>query len=560
MEPASFYRPLEQDLSIRVLLLEAGKPKEQIRCSLLYTTLDASPEFEAISYAWGDATLREDIVLDGRVFSITKSLHEALWQFRNSDGVARLLWADAICINQDDMKERSQQIQIMSKIYSSARHTLIWLGPVRPNTEQPEPLRINSDELAFRVLNLNDVVDTEWIQRDHIDPAIPAFEDNDVRKALKNLESREWFQRMWVIQELAVSKSPFLCCGPLRAPWSSLDHCYAVFGYVGLPGRALDVMRDRYQGDEFTFSDVIPVCFTFHATDPKDKVLGVVSMVTGGLGRLSVDSTMTVESMYISAVWSCFSDCRAGDGDAFLTLARVSERKNTKFSRSLPSWTPDLSVVSSTASPEFSWHSSAYDAAGYSYQFPEQQFDGKTLILRCAIIDSVKILIILENGQDVSNIQCVKATQRYPSGESMSNVLWRLRICDSSPEPNTYIFDHPQNTFGKYYLDDSVATQSKSTEPHSAELEEYQRLYESSIFPRDVRILCQTENNYLGWVHEPTRVGDKLCIFEGSGTPFVLRERPDGFYEVIGDAYIHGIMYGEAMRVSEFEWKEIGLR
>lgn len=141
----------------------------------------------------------------------------------------------------------------------------------------------------------------------------------------------------------------------------------------------------------------------------------------------------------------------------------------------------------------------------------------------------------------------------------MSNVLWRLRVSDSCPASILRWNDvKTREEFGIYY-DERVTACSTSAKASSPELQKHPRLYESFKFPLE-GTTCQNENKYLGWVYEPSRVGDKICIFEGNLAPLILRERPDGLYEVIGDTYIHGIMKGETMEVPGFEWKEIGLR
>lgn len=88
-----------------------------------------SSKYEAISYAWGAPVFRRQLTVRGKgTFNITESLHQALQRFRLSDDVRRL-WADAVCINQKDIEERSAQVNIMAQIYAQARGVLVWLGP-----------------------------------------------------------------------------------------------------------------------------------------------------------------------------------------------------------------------------------------------------------------------------------------------------------------------------------------------------------------------------------------------------------------------------------------------
>lgn len=397
MEPPVLCRTLEQDDSIRLLTLLPGLPDEKIRCSLIYTRLDSVLPFEAISYAWGDSNDRVDIELSGKIFATTRSLCDALHQFRRREE-SRLLWADAICINQDDFLERSQQVQIMSKIYSSAWRTLIWLGSVLSNTELSLPIRLHLDDLTFRVLNktrhfpkskwfaMMAVKPSEggklcirWQQQVLDDGDFVGLNVGDLHEAVNNLFSRGWFQRMWVLQELAVSKTPVLCCGRWCAPWDSLFNSMIVFGTsddILWSVAGLDAARAKYQEYGFVSSSLMTLLsFEFFATDPKDKILGVL-----GMARWSkpLNSTMTVEELYVSAIWSCFSEFDTCYPSPFVALAKVSERRNTKFSARLPSWKPDLSIPSGPNPPEFSWRSlTMYRAGGQAYQFQRNSLMAK---------------------------------------------------------------------------------------------------------------------------------------------------------------------------------------
>ncbi|KAF2130650.1 HET-domain-containing protein, partial [Dothidotthia symphoricarpi CBS 119687] len=111
----------------RILRLEPGQEDDPIQCSLIHVDLDTSPVFEAVSYVWGDATDKLRITCNDRRIKITRNLFHALTMFRYPDRT-RDLWADALCINQFNLKERSSQVQLMSRIYSGAKAVLVWLG------------------------------------------------------------------------------------------------------------------------------------------------------------------------------------------------------------------------------------------------------------------------------------------------------------------------------------------------------------------------------------------------------------------------------------------------
>lgn len=109
-------------------MLDPGSGGDEVSCSLQHVSLDRPPKFEALSYTWGDACQRRAIKCgEGILIRITSNLHGALRELRHGD-TERVLWADAICINKDDLDDRAEQVKLMADIYSTGDRTLIWLG------------------------------------------------------------------------------------------------------------------------------------------------------------------------------------------------------------------------------------------------------------------------------------------------------------------------------------------------------------------------------------------------------------------------------------------------
>jgi hypothetical protein len=131
------YSPLEQtDRSVRLLRLQPGRTEDLIRCDLQTVSLDdkSRPDYGALSYVWGSIEPGETIMFNGVPGKkISANLAAALRQLRKEDE-ATLLWVDQLCINQEDLDERGQQVQLMSAIYSGASYTPIWLGEAREDT------------------------------------------------------------------------------------------------------------------------------------------------------------------------------------------------------------------------------------------------------------------------------------------------------------------------------------------------------------------------------------------------------------------------------------------
>jgi hypothetical protein len=118
---------------LRILELQPGTRQDDIICTLREYPLFNVPPYEALSYCWGDPNDVTPIDIDGFNLNITRSLRSALFHLRRP-GEPRLIWADAVCINQQDLVERAQQVSIMGDIYRSAVRTVIWLGPPDSST------------------------------------------------------------------------------------------------------------------------------------------------------------------------------------------------------------------------------------------------------------------------------------------------------------------------------------------------------------------------------------------------------------------------------------------
>jgi Heterokaryon incompatibility protein (HET) len=121
------YEPLSKDnnrRSIRLLQLLPSSTSEPIKCRIVNVDLYDNPDYEALSYCWGDAANPIRIYSGNEYIEVTRNLHDALVHLRDVEN-PRTLWIDAICINQRDSQERSQQVGIMRQIYKQSRKTLV---------------------------------------------------------------------------------------------------------------------------------------------------------------------------------------------------------------------------------------------------------------------------------------------------------------------------------------------------------------------------------------------------------------------------------------------------
>jgi hypothetical protein len=128
------FTPLISPTSFRVFRLQPGQRCAKLQCWIEERCLDECGEYEAISYVWGvkDASGASYVLCENRQIAITSNLEIALRRLR-WEHEERVLWADGICINQEDNLEKSQQVSLMGIIYEQAVQTIFWLGDTERN-------------------------------------------------------------------------------------------------------------------------------------------------------------------------------------------------------------------------------------------------------------------------------------------------------------------------------------------------------------------------------------------------------------------------------------------
>jgi hypothetical protein len=140
-------------------------------------------QFEALSYAWGDDTPTEIIELPDKSYLPIATNLESFLRYRRQREAPVSLWVDAICINQQDIEERSQQVQVMGQIYLLSSRLCIWLG-------------CPSDDSSLAMSALREIANDSTFSKLSMSPEASA--------GVESLLSRAWWSRAWVIQEVAL--------------------------------------------------------------------------------------------------------------------------------------------------------------------------------------------------------------------------------------------------------------------------------------------------------------------------------------------------------------------
>ena len=181
----SLYRPLGPG-QVRILCLLPDPIDAPIRCALIEETLeDIQGTYDALSYTWGVAGVDHAIDINGREVRVWKGLHEALGLLRAKRHGPYRLWADAICINQDDIEEKSIQISLMPEVYGYARTVQIYLG----QATEYSAVGIEALDFIKGSSNGRDIIPiSEWLKMNL---------GSDL--GLMDILSRTWFERGWCV-------------------------------------------------------------------------------------------------------------------------------------------------------------------------------------------------------------------------------------------------------------------------------------------------------------------------------------------------------------------------
>jgi ankyrin repeat protein len=265
------YTPIDLERPALRLVRLCKSSSGDIECELfdawLYQNEDIIP-YEALSYTWGSTRKLHEITMNGRKMNITENLYIALWYLRYSYE-DRILWVDALCIDQDNEKERGHQVNQMGKIYRRAERVVIWLGPETEETDLALDYMRQITPPATQHTS-KDVCKDLQLQR---------------RKGLEEMLSRPWFRRVWILQEVANARSAIVVCGlkhistrifalfPPILHVTPDPHCQAV----------LDIMPSRLRDNSWwsqkrTLHMLLQKFIASQATDKRDMIFALLDI------------------------------------------------------------------------------------------------------------------------------------------------------------------------------------------------------------------------------------------------------------------------------------------
>lgn len=560
------YERLVEPDSIRLVELQpAESTDEQVSCKLTHVRLsESSLEYEGLSYAWGDLRRTRVVLCDGSYICVTANLKSALRRLRHRSA-PRLLWIDAISINQKDIDERSQQVTLMVQIYSRARQVVIWIGKADSHRDRLLEAIAEIDPMPYieeqRKMNEGDVM--KWPVW-----SLPrALQGKHLKGALNDLLCHPWFRRVWIQQEVAFASSAILLCGKKMISWDQVAalewamrrELQAGRRKIGLSSDAnfsLDCINTIQRSRAFmrrepakqSMLHILEVCRRCDASDPKDKIYGLLSFDRDHWldGAFRPDYSITLEELYNNVAKQMLRARR-------LKILQYAGR-HQQLHPNLCSWAVDWTYKAGVEFPG----ERTRDACGDTpMEFRIQSSRvGDVLIISGLVLASIKklgpvsdIFNSLPNSaerfkvaQEMLNqsISMVSPDSTYFTGENSRAAFVRTLTANNFPEYDNGSLD----LIGSYEAWERWI-QSEGRDGSSKDDHEILSIaFKQSSAYRERRF-CLTDNGYMCLLPALCKKGDFVCLLWGYRVPVILRKRLQ-FFELLGDCYIHGFMGGEA--------------
>lgn len=198
------YPTLETASHIRLVTIcprtEVNPTYSSLSISLQQFPISQCPPYQALSYTWGQPDRSDRVHCeDDEYVNVTPNLLAALLHLQRLKPVT--LWVDAICINQEDYKERSRQVSLMCQIYQKAKQVIVWLYRPEPTPPGDNEPWVMVQKPGFEDYHLNE--DNVWIRtpRAQVD-----YKVVELPWYALTMFQHPWFLRIWILQEIAYAR------------------------------------------------------------------------------------------------------------------------------------------------------------------------------------------------------------------------------------------------------------------------------------------------------------------------------------------------------------------
>jgi hypothetical protein len=602
----SLGRPVkESDLEYELVPFDIDSIKNQ--------TWAWSVPYTAVSYAWGTAPRSRKFKLRNQGYIlITPSLEAAIGKIALADdSESDLIWIDQVCIDQENVAEREQQVSLMHTLYRKATNVMIWLGEEDDGSNRVtkmvqlvsklagqhhlkaeqrwalEALMSGNDSSLFNLKELN------WDTYKKLFPKPKDHPDdtpgqNKYEVALMSYFDRPWFQRAWTFQEAVLPKNIFFLTGTERITMQGLlwttealgqnrmdrmlfrarqDKERAASGYESL--LAIETTRYQITGEkpmrEFLHfvSELAPY---YKATDDRDLCYAFLGFQKNPNIKIRPDYSLTPDEVYIKTSKAII------DGSQSLDIFGVLYRGPTLATgRLLPSWAPDWLAEPRTVPLYASHIQSRFSACGKYTHSPS----AGNLTVRGKVIDVVESLHATNTFphpplqafdirditiSDLFNLDTLRAdlTAKWPSTEDKITPtrLLRALLADGANPGAAEVILQEEARYGLADWRLKELIDAYNSWAHIQDNLDQTDTYEAKLNAQALlayssviknRCVIATRNWLLGIAAGCVEKGDLVCILHGSCTPVILRAGASHTFTVIGQAYVEGLMLGDVV-------------
>jgi hypothetical protein len=554
--------------------------------------MSLNPEYEALSYAWGDSSKPRQIRCNNRALSVTQSLYSALRDIRDPIK-SRTIWADAICINQDVDTEKNHQVALMGEIYSQAERTLAWIGEEEDDVvhdafdflERLDKWLCNClEDYSNKRLGVDSIDMPQQVLRELRTDWVPGL-----YRCLGPLFKCRWFTRLWIVQEVVLAKAVDIVFGTrVLSLEKILAPVFIIGAYVRLRdipdsfdvnalnnlfgiGAIRDVRSLLNPNDSLTgmltkmFTAMLSALrhgATFDVTDPRDRIYALLGLrYTPGF---VADYTLSINDVFRNfVIW-----CLGADSSGLLVLSYAGL---SDVQSSLISWVPTFNshysnLYSRRLATVDHFHASKSSISDSNSPTPEKSWriSGESVLdLKTADIDEIGTIarLPLEHHIDETLPALKEIFQTAKCSKSTLTDERYLKLCQAMTLDVDELGDEapPEQVEWSHQLFQVMLDKSVTEEDFQS----------ADIFLDDVRgvhlsflsgkSFCLTSHDRFAWIPELSEVGDKICILQGGRVPMVVRPRTDGKYTLIGESWVQGMMNGEALDLPNFEWRYISI-
>ena len=565
----------EASQEIRLLELLPGDHDSDLVINLHVKALQEGLRYVTLSYVWGKERCPRPVQVNGKHVTIGRNLDCALRHIRDNttDLLAgtTMLWVDALCIDQPDVQERSQQVRLMGQIYASAIDMVIWLGPEREDT-------------AFILAK---------IRGGKLPEGTEVF---PVLKALKRLCRRPWFGRLWIAQELALSTDPNVLIGHQFLRWncfhdfvSRLDDRVAAMGghtedwppltsyYFHRASQRIIELGIMMIGTNASLIEQLKTTASLLASDPRDKVYGLLNICQSTFDHVEIkpDYTKSVQRIFAEVTFALLLE--SGCPYAILPLQPQhsdTSRRTMIPTRmtGLPSWVLDLTIGSKQ--PFFFLGAPGRPAQFFeSHAFEYMRLNSKRGLQAHINVDEhfTRLFII---GNYLGTIVKTTGSSFDTKGNDGIHTVMTPRVLHDA-----YLtIAQPRHISIGAFVQAIAAGVNVNDEDEAALVQ----ILEDSVGVQDSSVISEkysahidtvafvTEEGQVGRAYHPDfengiRAGDVVVGLFGINYPFILRKVPaeDGeevVYTMVNVAYITGHEWGHDFIESapdDAEWPNI---